>query len=164
VRRSKSTDFLPPKKDFIQAKYDFIDQMLAFGQFPGSPLELLAQRAAAVDSTATAAHGNSTSLTAEASVPPQSTPEKVKILDVGCGIGGTTRYAVCSTVQLPKCLYNRLMSPLQVPSEEAMRWRAGHRHHIVGQPGQARHRSGAAAGRGQRGVSGDGRIGDVLPR
>jgi MPBQ/MSBQ methyltransferase len=93
VRRSKSTDFLPPKKNFIQAKYDFIDEMLRFGQFPGSPVELQAQRAAAIDSTATAAHGSSTSPTAEASALAESAPEKVRILDVGCGIGGTTRHA-----------------------------------------------------------------------
>lgn len=43
------------KKNFIQAKYDFIDEMMAFG-------------------------GISTSL------------KPLKVLDVGCGIGGTTRY------------------------------------------------------------------------
>jgi 2-polyprenyl-3-methyl-5-hydroxy-6-metoxy-1,4-benzoquinol methylase len=97
VRRSKSTDFLPPKKDFIQAKYDFIDQMLRFGQFPDNPVELVAQRAAAVDNTAPAVDRNSTSSISDVPSLADSTPQKVKILDVGCGIGGTTRYAVCST-------------------------------------------------------------------
>ena len=41
------------KKDFKQAKYDFVDQMLTFSGVSGSP---------------------------------------AKVLDVGCGIGGTTRY------------------------------------------------------------------------
>ena len=40
-------------KDFIEAKYDFVDQMLAFSQTDGAP---------------------------------------AKVLDVGCGIGGTSRY------------------------------------------------------------------------
>ena len=40
-------------KDFKQAKFDFIDQMLAFSGVQGSP---------------------------------------AKVLDVGCGIGGSTRY------------------------------------------------------------------------
>jgi MPBQ/MSBQ methyltransferase len=46
---------LPPKKNFIQAKYDFIDEMLKFGRFDLSS-------------------------------------KPAKILDVGCGIGGTSRY------------------------------------------------------------------------
>jgi MPBQ/MSBQ methyltransferase len=44
------------KKDFIQAKYDFIDEMIKFG-----------------------------GITAD-------TVKPVAVLDVGCGIGGTTRY------------------------------------------------------------------------
>ena len=60
MRRRRSLQFLPPKKDFIQAKYDFIDEMLKFGRFD-------------VDA------GNS------------SDGQPIKILDVGCGIGGTTR-------------------------------------------------------------------------
>lgn len=46
---------LPPNKNFIEAKYDFIDEMLKFGKFDF-----------------------------------QSKP--ASILDVGCGIGGTSRY------------------------------------------------------------------------
>jgi MPBQ/MSBQ methyltransferase len=46
------------KKNFVQAKYDFIDRMMEFGQ---------------LDS-------------------PQFTQQPVKVLDVGCGIGGTSRY------------------------------------------------------------------------
>eukprot|EP01035_Chromulina_nebulosa_P019351 gene19351-25216_t len=42
------------KKDFIQAKYDFVDEMAKFGQITGT--------------------------------------KPAKILDVGCGIGGTSRY------------------------------------------------------------------------
>lgn len=53
--------FLPPKKNFIQAKYDFIDKMMEFGGLEAQ----LSQRA--LDC-------------------------KSKILDVGCGIGGTSRY------------------------------------------------------------------------
>jgi MPBQ/MSBQ methyltransferase len=45
------------KKDFIEAKYNFIDEMLKFGKI----------KASAVD-------------------------EPIKVLDVGCGIGGTSRY------------------------------------------------------------------------
>jgi MPBQ/MSBQ methyltransferase len=46
---------LPPKKNFIQAKYDFIDEMLKFSEF--------------------------------------QTPDRpFKVLDVGCGIGGTSRF------------------------------------------------------------------------
>lgn len=52
---------LPPKKNFIQAKYDFIDEMLSFGSFPLDKMD-------------------------------SSKSEPVKILDVGCGIGGTSRY------------------------------------------------------------------------
>ncbi|KAJ1431253.1 S-adenosyl-L-methionine-dependent methyltransferase [Ochromonadaceae sp. CCMP2298] len=52
--RAKSA-LLPPSKNFIQAKYDFIDEMLKFGRF-------------------------------ELASKPQ------RILDVGCGIGGTSRY------------------------------------------------------------------------
>ena len=44
------------KKNFIQAKYDFIDKMMALGSIPTTP-----------------------------------TPG-LKVLDVGCGVGGTTRY------------------------------------------------------------------------
>lgn len=48
-------DYLPPKKNFIDAKLDFIDEMLKFGKFDlGS--------------------------------------KPAKILDCGCGIGGTTRH------------------------------------------------------------------------
>ena len=54
--------FLPAKKDFIQAKYDFIDEMLKFSGFDVSKAPSLQQ---------------------------QERP--VKILDVGCGIGGTSR-------------------------------------------------------------------------
>jgi 2-polyprenyl-3-methyl-5-hydroxy-6-metoxy-1,4-benzoquinol methylase len=50
---------LPPKKNFIQAKFDFIDEMLKFGQF-------------------NTLHG--------------SLESPIKVLDVGCGIGGTSRY------------------------------------------------------------------------
>lgn len=55
--------FLPAKKDFIQAKYDFIDEMLKFSGFDVTKAPSLQQ---------------------------QQRP--VKILDVGCGIGGTSRY------------------------------------------------------------------------
>lgn len=48
-------DILPPKKDFIKAKYDFIDEMLKFSEMP------------------------------------LVSAEPIKILDVGCGIGGTSR-------------------------------------------------------------------------
>lgn len=51
---------LPPKKNFIQAKFDFIDEMLNFGSF---------------------SLNNS---------PSNDIP--LSILDVGCGIGGTSRY------------------------------------------------------------------------
>ena len=51
----RESDWLPPKKNFIQAKFDFIDEMLKFGKF-------------------------------------DTTSKPKKILDVGCGIGGTTRY------------------------------------------------------------------------
>ena len=54
--------FLPAKKDFIQAKYDFIDEMLKFSGFDVTKAPSLQQ---------------------------QQRP--VKILDVGCGIGGTSR-------------------------------------------------------------------------
>mmetsp|Transcript_21875 Transcript_21875/g.36606 ORF Transcript_21875/g.36606 Transcript_21875/m.36606 type:complete len:401 (+) Transcript_21875:105-1307(+) len=50
-----ASQLLPPPKNFIQAKYDFIDEMLKFGQFDVSSKPL-------------------------------------QILDVGCGIGGTSRY------------------------------------------------------------------------
>ena len=56
--------FLPARKNFIQAKYDFIDEMLSFGQFD-------------IDSSFAA----------------KSDGTPVKILDVGCGIGGTSRYS-----------------------------------------------------------------------
>eukprot|EP00981_Chlorochromonas_danica_P000610 scaffold139_cov260-Ochromonas_danica.AAC.7 len=55
-KERRGNDLLPPKKDFIQAKYDFIDEMLKFSGFqpqPGQPF---------------------------------------KVLDVGCGIGGTSRF------------------------------------------------------------------------
>eukprot|EP01031_Cornospumella_fuschlensis_P040885 gene40886-49875_t len=50
-----SLDILPAKKNFIQAKFDFVDEMLRFSEFraPSTPF---------------------------------------KVLDVGCGIGGTSRY------------------------------------------------------------------------
>jgi ubiquinone/menaquinone biosynthesis C-methylase UbiE len=51
----RSSDVFPPKKNFIQAKYDFIDEMLKFGKF-------------------------------------DTDSKPAKILDVGCGIGGTSRY------------------------------------------------------------------------
>lgn len=46
------------KKNFIQAKYDFIDRMLEFGQIAD----------------------------------PATSTKPVEVLDVGCGIGGTSRY------------------------------------------------------------------------
>jgi len=51
----RSSDVFPPKKNFIQAKYDFIDEMLKFEKF-------------------------------------DTDSKPAKILDVGCGIGGTSRY------------------------------------------------------------------------
>lgn len=57
--RSEQLSWLPPLKNFIQAKYDFVDKMLTFGNF--SPVN------AAKSATTTS------------------------ILDVGCGIGGTSR-------------------------------------------------------------------------
>lgn len=63
MRRRRTFQFLPPKKDFIQAKYDFIDEMLKFGRIE---------------------------------VNSSTEGQSVKILDVGCGIGGTTRFAVFS--------------------------------------------------------------------
>jgi len=60
--------WLPAGKDFIQAKYDFIDRMLAFSGFDLQAA--LARRQAATNS---------------------SSPV-LKVLDVGCGIGGTSRY------------------------------------------------------------------------
>lgn len=46
------------KKNFIQAKYDFIDEMLKFGRMNVS----------------------------------RFTDQPIRVLDVGCGIGGTSRY------------------------------------------------------------------------
>lgn len=45
------------KKDFIQAKYDFVDEMMKFGGIDAAAL-----------------------------------PGDLKVLDVGCGVGGTSRY------------------------------------------------------------------------
>jgi MPBQ/MSBQ methyltransferase len=56
------------KKNFIQAKYDFIDEMMAFGNIRP------------VDYISVAEGGNSVS------------SRGVKVLDVGCGFGGTSRY------------------------------------------------------------------------
>jgi MPBQ/MSBQ methyltransferase len=47
------------KKNFIQAKYDFIDEMMKLGD---------------IDKV------------------PSSSSEQIKVLDVGCGVGGTSRY------------------------------------------------------------------------
>lgn len=47
------------KKNFIQGKQDFIDEMIKFGKFPEAG----------------------------------TSDKPIRILDVGCGIGGTTRYA-----------------------------------------------------------------------
>jgi hypothetical protein len=82
VRRSPGFTFLPPKKNFIQAKYDFIDEMLKFGKFPASPAAAAAAASASAAATA-AGDGEGASMTA-AGAP-------LKILDVGCGIGGTSR-------------------------------------------------------------------------
>lgn len=76
--------FLPSKKNFIQAKFDFIDEMLRFGQFP---TDSLAVEAASMkvnsleESTAESPAGSEI-----------RKPSVLKILDVGCGIGGTSRY------------------------------------------------------------------------
>ena len=53
---------MPPKKNFIEAKVDFIDEMLRFGRFDVDAVQ--AERAS----------------------------EQTRILDVGCGFGGTTRH------------------------------------------------------------------------
>jgi MPBQ/MSBQ methyltransferase len=47
------------KKNFIQAKYDFIDEMMKLGE---------------IDKV------------------PSTTDDEIKVLDVGCGVGGTSRY------------------------------------------------------------------------
>lgn len=76
VRRSPALQFLPPKKNFIQAKYDFIDEMLRFGRFPTST---------PTSSSATPASAAGEERGAVGAQKP------LKILDVGCGIGGTSR-------------------------------------------------------------------------
>ncbi len=45
------------KKNFIEAKYDFIDEMMMLG-----------------------------------GIEPKASTEEIKVLDVGCGVGGTSRY------------------------------------------------------------------------
>lgn len=77
---------LPPKKDFIQAKYDFIDEMLKFGQFPQSSAEL----AVGTPVTAMNTSGDNDNIADQ----PAPTIREVRILDVGCGIGGATRYVL----------------------------------------------------------------------
>lgn len=74
---------LPPRKNFIQAKFDFIEEMLRFGR---THPEQLAEQTS--DPTTDVEELDS-SLNATS----HSTPEKFRILDVGCGIGGTSRYA-----------------------------------------------------------------------
>lgn len=54
-RNIGNNDLLPPKKNFIKAKYDFIDEMLKFSGMEMNP------------------------------------DKPIKVLDVGCGIGGTSR-------------------------------------------------------------------------
>jgi MPBQ/MSBQ methyltransferase len=54
------------KKNFIQAKYDFIDEMMKLG---------------GIDSTSMSSSSSSSSSSSE-----------IKVLDVGCGVGGTSRY------------------------------------------------------------------------
>lgn len=51
-----SHELLPPPKNFIQAKYDFVEEMLKFSGFNKDPSK-----------------------------------ESIRVLDVGCGIGGTSR-------------------------------------------------------------------------
>eukprot|EP01033_Poteriospumella_lacustris_P011533 gene11533-8216_t len=55
-KERNSHDLLPPPKNFIQAKFDFVDEMLKFSEFDASPAK------------------------------------PIQVLDVGCGIGGTSRY------------------------------------------------------------------------
>lgn len=55
------------KKNFIQAKYDFIDEMMKLG---------------GIDKLASSLSSSSTN----------SSTDEVKVLDVGCGVGGTSRY------------------------------------------------------------------------
>eukprot|EP00968_Pinguiococcus_pyrenoidosus_P027024 scaffold7349_cov383-Pinguiococcus_pyrenoidosus.AAC.3 len=54
------------RKDFKGAKYDFIDEMMAWGNLPG--------------------------FTGAPPKPGAAAPTTMKVLDVGCGIGGTSRY------------------------------------------------------------------------
>lgn len=93
VRRPRPLQFLPPKKDFIQAKYDFIDEMLKFGHIDMSK---------AVDG------------------------QQIKILDVGCGIGGTSRFVIHLLILI--CFHHFAQNLLfltsrQIPCEEVWQWR-----------------------------------------
>ena len=68
------SSILPPKKNFIQAKYDFIDEMLKFSGLQGKPLKVLdvGQSSCAILFT----HYQNFKITTL----------------IGCGIGGTSRY------------------------------------------------------------------------
>jgi hypothetical protein len=123
------------KKDFIQAKYDFVEEMLKWS----------------------GAQANGTPAT---------------ILDVGCGIGGTSRYLAA---KFPTAAVKggrraeggpqkdsqdapppppAARSPAAVCSPAVAASPPSCRHHAVPQPSEARHGAGRGAGAAQRSVPG----------
>ena len=76
---------LPPRKNFIQAKLDFIDEMLRFGRMHPDQLQEQREKEQQQQAQQTEENLSESDATASQPAPP------LKILDVGCGIGGTSR-------------------------------------------------------------------------